>query len=99
LGLEEDGFILRFETCFYVIFFPSGENADTGYMARRLSKGLEDLCVQYDNTVQDAGGGIVQFLYGDDGLDPAIMEGKAGVPLNFDRLFMKVKVCCRANLK
>jgi hypothetical protein len=26
------------------------------------------------------------------------MEGKAGVPLNFDRLFMKVKVCCRAYL-
>jgi DNA-directed RNA polymerase III subunit RPC1 len=48
--------------------------------------------------VQDAGGGIVQFLYGDDGLDPAIMEGKAGVPLNFDRLFMKVKVCCHAYL-
>eukprot|EP00258_Populus_trichocarpa_P051159 XP_024467178.1 DNA-directed RNA polymerase III subunit 1 isoform X3 [Populus trichocarpa] len=72
------------------------KTADTGYMARRLSKGLEDLCVQYDNTVQDAGGGIVQFLYGDDGLDPAIMEGKAGVPLNFDRLFMKVKATCGA---
>lgn len=72
------------------------KTADTGYMARRLSKGLEDLCVQYDNTVQDASGGIVQFLYGDDGLDPAMMEGKAGFPLNFDRLFMKVKVCCRA---
>ncbi|KAJ6754334.1 DNA-DIRECTED RNA polymerase [Salix purpurea] len=72
------------------------KTADTGYMARRLSKGLEDLCVQYDNTVQDASGGIVQFLYGDDGLDPAMMEGKAGVPLNFDRLFMKVKATCGA---
>lgn len=69
------------------------KTAETGYMARRLSKGLEDLCVRYDNTVQDAGGCIVQFLYGDDGLDPAKMEGKAGVPLNFDRLLMKVKVC------
>lgn len=55
-------------------------------------KGLEDLSIQYDNTVQAASGFIVQFLYGDDSLDPAKMEGKGGVPLNFDRLLKKVKV-------
>ncbi|XP_065849011.1 DNA-directed RNA polymerase III subunit 1 isoform X2 [Euphorbia lathyris] len=70
------------------------KTADTGYMSRRLIKGLEDLSIQYDNTVRNAGGCIVQFLYGDDGLDPAIMEGKGGIPLNLDRLFMKVKATC-----
>ncbi|KAG8633988.1 DNA-directed RNA polymerase III subunit 1 isoform X3 [Manihot esculenta] len=67
------------------------KTADTGYMSRKLIKGLEDLSIQYDNTVRNASGCIVQFLYGDDGLDPAKMEGKGGFPLNLDRLFIKVK--------
>ncbi|WCJ25207.1 DNA-directed RNA polymerase III subunit 1 [Euphorbia peplus] len=70
------------------------KTADTGYMSRRLIKGLEDLSIQYDNTVRNAGGCIIQFVYGDDGLDPASMEGKGGTPLNLDRLFMKVKATC-----
>lgn len=61
-------------------------------MSRRLMKGLEDLAVYYDQTVRNASGGIVQFIYGDDGMDPAKMEGKDGVPLNLDQLFMKVMV-------
>lgn len=68
------------------------KTADTGYMSRRLIKALEDLSIHYDNTVRNASGCIVQFLYGDDSMDPAQMEGKSGFPLNFNRLFMKVKV-------
>ncbi|KAA8544667.1 hypothetical protein F0562_019486 [Nyssa sinensis] len=70
------------------------KTADTGYMSRRLIKALEDLSIHYDNTVRNASGCIVQFLYGDDGMDPSQMEGKDGVPLNFDRLFLKVKATC-----
>ncbi|KAF8010667.1 hypothetical protein BT93_J1346 [Corymbia citriodora subsp. variegata] len=70
------------------------KTADTGYMSRRLIKALEDLSIHYDNTVRNASGCIVQFLYGDDGMDPAQMEGKSGFPLNFNRLFMKVKATC-----
>lgn len=70
------------------------KTADTGYMSRRLMKSLEDLSVQYDNTVRTASGCIVQFIYGDDGMDPAYMEGKNGFPLNFNRLFMHVKATC-----
>ncbi|KDP44150.1 hypothetical protein JCGZ_05617 [Jatropha curcas] len=72
------------------------KTADTGYMSRRLIKGLEDLFIDYDNKVLSANGSVVQFVYGDDGLDPAKMEGKGGVPLNLDRLFMKVKATCPA---
>lgn len=68
------------------------KTADTGYMSRRLSKVLEDLSVQYDKTVRAANGGIVQFCYGDDGMDPAMMEGKSGAPLDFYRLFFRAKV-------
>ncbi|XP_071725233.1 LOW QUALITY PROTEIN: DNA-directed RNA polymerase III subunit 1-like [Rutidosis leptorrhynchoides] len=70
------------------------KTAVTGYMSRRLMKGLEDLSISYDDTVRDQSGFIVQFLYGDDKMDPALMEGKNGIPLNFDRLFMKVKATC-----
>ncbi|XP_028071827.1 DNA-directed RNA polymerase III subunit 1 isoform X2 [Camellia sinensis] len=70
------------------------KTADTGYMSRRLIKALEDLSIQYDNTVRNASGCIVQFVYGDDGMDPSQMEGKGGVPLNFERLLLKVKATC-----
>nr|XP_043636621.1 DNA-directed RNA polymerase III subunit 1-like [Erigeron canadensis] len=72
------------------------KTADTGYMSRKLIKGLEDLSVCYDNTVRDASACIVQFTYGGDGRDPSEMEGKAGFPLNFDRLLMKAKATCPA---
>lgn len=61
-------------------------------MSRRLMKALEDLSIHYDNTVRNASSCIVQFVYGDDGMDPSQMEEKSGHPLNFDRLLMKVKV-------
>ncbi|XP_022755690.1 DNA-directed RNA polymerase III subunit 1 isoform X3 [Durio zibethinus] len=70
------------------------KTAETGYMSRRLIKALEDLSIHYDSTVRNASGCIVQFIYGDDGMDPAYMEGKGGFPLNFDRLLMKVKATC-----
>uniref|UniRef100_A0A5K3EH83 DNA-directed RNA polymerase subunit n=2 Tax=Mesocestoides corti TaxID=53468 RepID=A0A5K3EH83_MESCO len=41
----------------------------SGYLQRSLIKHLEDLSVQYDGTVRDSGGGVIQFRYGDDGLD------------------------------
>ncbi len=42
----------------------------SGYMYRRLSFTLQDLFVRYDNTVRDGWGVIVQFKYGEDGVDP-----------------------------
>jgi DNA-directed RNA polymerase III subunit RPC1 len=62
------------------------KTAETGYMSRRLMKSLEDLSAQYDDTVRNSSGGIVQFQYGDDHLDPVDMEGKAK-PVNFERTF------------
>ncbi|ESQ42341.1 hypothetical protein EUTSA_v10012446mg [Eutrema salsugineum] len=70
------------------------KTASTGYMSRRLMKALEDLLVHYDNTVRNASGCILQFTYGDDGMDPVLMEGKDGAPLNFDRLFLKIQATC-----
>lgn len=41
----------------------------SGYLQRCLIKGMEDLKVEYDGSVRDADGSVVQFLYGEDGLD------------------------------
>ncbi len=41
----------------------------SGYLQRCLIKGLEGLEVSYDSSVRDADGTLVQFLYGEDGLD------------------------------
>ncbi len=42
----------------------------SGYLQRCLVKHLEELKVNYDMTVRDSAGKIIQFLYGEDGLDP-----------------------------
>ena len=42
----------------------------SGYLQRCLVKHLEELKVCYDHTVRNGEGGVVQFLYGEDGLDP-----------------------------
>ena len=41
----------------------------SGYLQRCLVKNLEGLKVHYDHTVRDVDGTIVQFLYGDDGIE------------------------------
>jgi DNA-directed RNA polymerase beta' subunit len=46
------------------------DTAESGYMQRRLIKALEDLSVKYGGTVRNGINNIVQFAYGDDGIDP-----------------------------
>jgi len=47
----------------------------SGYLQRCLVKHLESLTVAYDRTVRDNDGGIHQFLYGEDGIDPVKQLG------------------------
>ncbi len=43
----------------------------SGYMYRRLANALQDLYVGYDNTVRDNRNMVIQFTYGEDGIDPS----------------------------
>ena len=52
------------------------KTSTTGYIQRRLIKGMEDLMVAYDTTVRNNKGKIVQFTYGDDGVDPVKVENQ-----------------------
>ena len=56
------------------------KTAQTGYIQRRLIKGLEDLKVEYDMTVRDNMGRIIQYAYGDDGIDTTRVENQT-VPI------------------
>ena len=50
------------------------KTSTTGYIQRRLIKGLEDLMVNYDMTIRTNKNKIVQFQYGDDGIDTTKAE-------------------------
>ncbi|KAI9756566.1 MAG: DNA-directed RNA polymerase II subunit RPB1 [Lichina confinis] len=50
------------------------KTAETGYLQRRLVKALEDVAATYDGTVRNSLGDIVQFIYGEDGLDGVYIE-------------------------
>ena len=56
------------------------KTSQTGYIQRRLIKGLEDLKVEYDMTVRNNMGKIIQFEYGDDGFDSTRIENQT-IPL------------------
>lgn len=66
------------------------KTAETGYMSRRLMKSLEDLSTKYDRTVRNSTASVVQFLFGDDELDPLDMEA-AAKPVNFERTFAHIE--------
>ncbi|KAL7666370.1 DNA-directed RNA polymerase subunit [[Candida] zeylanoides] len=50
------------------------KTAETGYIQRRLVKALEDIMVHYDGTTRNSLGDVIQFIYGEDGLDGTQVE-------------------------
>jgi len=60
----------------------------SGYMQRRLVSALEDLKLTSDGTVRNTVGTVIQFKYGEDGVDPSrTVRGKA---IDLDDLFAEV---------
>ena len=53
-------------------------------MKRRLINALEHLKLEYDSTVRDPHGNIIQYLYGEDGIDPA--KSDHGEAVNISRI-------------
>ena len=50
------------------------KTSDSGYIQRKLVKNMEDLHVEYDGTVRNVNGSIIQFNYGGDGIDSICVE-------------------------
>jgi len=52
------------------------KTSTTGYVQRQLIKAMEDIKVGYDFSVRDSDDNIVQFIYGDDGMDATFVESQ-----------------------
>ncbi len=52
----------------------------SGYLYRRLANALQDLKIEYDGSLRDASHKIVQFKYGDDGLDVSKLHKEGKIP-------------------
>jgi DNA-directed RNA polymerase I subunit RPA1 len=69
------------------------KTARSGYLQRCLIKLLEGLTIKYDNTVRDVDGSVVQFQYGEDGIDPVKAGYLTTLPFlasNFNPLMSKL---------
>ncbi len=65
----------------------------SGYMQRRLINALEHLRLEYDGTVRSSAGDIIQFRYGEDGVDPA--KSDHGKAVNVSRLVDQIKIALK----
>ena len=63
--------------------------SSSGYMQRRLVNALQDMVVENDLTVRTSEKNIIQFKYGDDGIDPAHSDG--GDIISFEQIILKTK--------
>ncbi|KAL8273819.1 hypothetical protein Esti_002293 [Eimeria stiedai] len=96
-GLEPDEFFFHTMSGREGLVDTAVKTAETGYMQRRLMKALEDLCIKYDHSVRTSDGQIVQFVYGDDGLNPSMMEDK-NRPASLDKVFQHVSAMIKIPL-
>ncbi|MGA8857151.1 MAG: DNA-directed RNA polymerase subunit A' [Candidatus Bathyarchaeia archaeon] len=69
----------------------------SGYMQRRLINALEHIRVEYDGTVRDSRGDIIQFRYGEDGVDTA--KSDHGKAVNTERLVERVQLTIEKGAK
>jgi len=59
----------------------------SGYLYRRLANAMQDLKVEYDMTVRDASKRIIQFEYGEDGID--VSKSEKGI-INVKRIIKTI---------
>ena len=60
----------------------------SGYLYRRLSNALQDIRIEYDSTVRDAEKSIIQFKYGEDGIDISRSDGGK---INVKKIIKQIK--------
>ena len=60
------------------------QTSETGYIQRKLVKAMEDCKVFYDLSVRNASGTIIQYLYGEDGMDSSKIESQSVPIINVD---------------
>ena len=69
----------------------------SGYMQRRLVNALQDMVVENDGTVRNSDKNVIQFSYGDDGIDPMHTDHSDAV--NLEVLLLKAKALDISHIK
>ncbi len=62
--------------------------SQSGYTQRKLINSLQDIRLEYDFTVRNSQKGIVQYRFGEDGIDP--MKTSNGAPVDVDKIIEEV---------
>ena len=60
------------------------KTSETGYIQRKLMKSMEDLRIDYDYSVRNNSGCIIQYVYGEDGMDSCSVEDQSLLIMNMD---------------
>ena len=60
------------------------KTSETGYIQRKLIKSMEDLFIDYDYSVRNSSGCIIQFMYGEDAIDSIKIESQSLLIMNKD---------------
>lgn len=75
-GLKPDEFFFGAITGRSTLMDTALRTPKSGYLYRRLANALQDLRQEYDGTVRDSNNNLIQFLYGEDGLDVSKLHMK-----------------------
>ncbi len=73
-GLEPHEFYFHHMTGREGLIDTAIKTADTGYLQRKLIKGMEDVYIAYDGTVRSGNNVIIQMLFGDSHLDQTMQK-------------------------
>jgi len=73
------------------------KTAETGYIQRRLVKAMETVMANYDGTLRTSAGQIVQFLYGEDGMDAVWIERQSFESLTLAKKEFETKYVLNTN--
>jgi len=75
-GLRPDEFFFQAMTGRSSLMDTALRTPKSGYLYRRLANALQDLRMEYDGTIRDSNNSVIQFVYGDDGLDSSKLHLK-----------------------
>jgi DNA-directed RNA polymerase II subunit RPB1 len=73
-GLDPHEFFFHMQSGRVGVIDTACKTASTGYIQRKLMKGLENISVKYDMTVRTENNNIIQFAYGGDNFDTTKVE-------------------------
>ncbi len=88
VGLNPAEFVFHAMTSRESLVDKGRRTEDSGYFYRRVANSLKDIYVEYDETVRDSLGRIIQFAFGGDGMDPVKLF--KGEPVNLKKVVREV---------